>query len=152
MTVSTVDAGRRRIARQVEIAAPPDALFTLVADPRRHHELDGSGTVGSTIAGPDRLSEGATFSVNMKQMGMPYRIKSTVVAFDENHVVAWRHPLGHTWRWEFEETTPGHTLVTETFDYSTAKAPWGLEISGVPRRNAAGITRTLEQLRDRFTN
>ena len=62
----------------------------------------------------------------------------------------WRHPMGHQWRWELEETTPGTTAVTETFDYSTARLPRILELLGLPKQNASGITQTLQALAERF--
>ena len=149
--VSTVDAGSRRVARRVAVDASPHEVFELLADPRRHGELDGSGTVRGTVSGPERLHDGAKFSVNMKQLGVPYRITSTVVAFEEDRLIEWRHPLGHTWRWELAETEPGHTLVTETFDYSAAGPARMYELTGRTSTNGTGITRTLQQLRARFT-
>jgi hypothetical protein len=149
-TVGTVDAGKRRVARQVELAASPPQIFALLTDPRRHGQLDGSGTVGHTVSGPDRLYQGAKFSVNMTQMGIPYRITSTVIACEEDRLIEWRHPFGHTWRWELSETSPNHTTVTETFDYSRAKPARMLELFGMPARNATGITHTLQQLQAQF--
>lgn len=101
MTVSSVDAGPRRVSRTVEVQAPAGELFALVADPSRHGELDGSGTVPETVKGPQRLTEDARFSVKMKQYGVPYRITSRVTEISEGRVVEWRHPFGHRWRWEF---------------------------------------------------
>ena len=49
MTVTTVDAGPLQVSRSVDVAAPASELFAIVADPRRHHEVDGSGTVGDNI-------------------------------------------------------------------------------------------------------
>ena len=49
MTVTVVDAGPRRVSRSVEVAAPATELFEMAADPRRHSELDGSGTVRDNI-------------------------------------------------------------------------------------------------------
>ena len=43
--VSTVEVGPRKVARRVTVNAPAADLFALAADPHRHHELDGSGTV-----------------------------------------------------------------------------------------------------------
>ena len=40
--------------------------------------------------------------------------------------------------------------MTETFDYTTAKAPFVIELSGMQKKNADGITKTLQQLADRF--
>ncbi|RVW09129.1 dimethyladenosine transferase [Prescottella agglutinans] len=150
--VTVVDRGPRRIARRVTVDAPASTVFDLIADPRRHHELDGSGTVRHTVAGPDRLDEGATFTVAMKMFGAPYRITSRVVDFDDGHVVEWKHPFGHHWRWEFDETTPGHTEVTEVFDYSMVRFPQWVEWMGFRSKDEQGITATLERLRVRYTD
>ena len=99
-----------------------------------------------------RLAQGAKFSVNMKQYGVPYRITSRVTELEDGRVVEWRHPMGHRWRWEFKPSSDDSTLVTETFDYSqigTLKAK-GLELSGTPKKNAAGIEATLRQLQARY--
>lgn len=149
--VTTVDAGARKVTRRVQVQAPAATIFALVADPHRHPELDGSGTVRTTpVEGPERLSRGATFSVGMRQFGLPYTITSTVTAYEENRLIEWQHPMGHKWRWEFAETPPGTTQVTETFDYTTAKAPLILELTGFPAKNGRGITATLQALASRF--
>ena|SRR5207247_239990 len=71
MTVTVVDAGPRKVSRAAEVHAPARELFAIVADPRRHGELDGSGTVHGTVSGPERLSGGARFSVKMTWYGGP---------------------------------------------------------------------------------
>jgi len=135
----------------VTVNAPAADLFAIVADPHRHPELDGSGTVRDVpVDGPARLSKGATFAVGMKQLGVPYTIRSTVIDFEDGRVVQWQHPLGHTWRWELAPTGPSTTEITETFDYSTARAPRLLEIFGQPAKNAAGIEATLQGLAARY--
>lgn len=149
-TVRTVDAGPQAVSRQVDVTAAPSEVFALLADPKRHGEVDGSGTVQDTVSGPAPLHDGAKFSVKMKQFGLPYRITSTVVAFEPDRVIAWRHPLGHVWRWELAGDQPGITTVTETFDYAGAAAPKVLDLLGMPARNAEGITNTLEGLQRRF--
>ncbi len=154
MTVTVVDAGPSRVCRSVEVAAPAAELFAMAADPRRHHELDGSGTVRDNIKVPAEMAVGSKFSTNMKMLGVPYRITSTVTAFKPNELVEWRHPLGHRWRWEFESLSPTRTRVTETFDYHDAGAlKNGLryyELDGLPKGNTAGIEATLAKLRDRY--
>ena len=152
MTVNPVDAGPRRVSRAAEVQAPAAELFALVADPHRHGELDGSGTVQDTVSGPPRLTQGARFSVNMKMFGLPYRITSRVTELDDGRVVEWRHPFGHRWRWELTPLSATSTRVTETFDYSPvpsvqAKA---LELLGLVKQNAAGIEATLRQLQERY--
>lgn len=126
----------------------------MAADPRRHSELDGSGTVQSNVKAPDQLGEGAKFSTNMKMFGLPYRVTSTVTAFKPDELIEWRHPLGHRWRWEFEALTPTSTRVTETFDYHDAgalkKKLKYYERMGFAKANASGIEATLTKLRDRY--
>jgi hypothetical protein len=123
--VQTVDRGPRTVARSVVIDAPAQGVFALVADPHRHHDIDGSGTVQPQISGPNRLSDGAKFSVHMKYGPLPYKITSTTTA---------------------------HTEVTEVWDYSPSKAARVFELTGYPAKNAAGIEATLAGLAARFAN
>jgi len=154
MTVTVVDAGPRQVSRSVEVAAPAAELFAMAADPRRHHELDGSGTVRDNIKGPAELAVGSKFSTNMKMYGLPYRITSTVTALKPNELVEWRHPMGHRWRWEFQPLSPTLTRVTETFDYRDAGPIKNrlkyYERIGACKSNAAGVEATLAKLRDRY--
>lgn len=154
MTVIVVDAGPRRVSRSVEVAAPAAELFAMAADPRRHGELDGSGTVRDNIDAPAKLVEGSKFSTKMRMYGLPYRITSTVTALKPDELVEWRHPLGHRWRWQFEALSPASTRVTETFDYHDAGALKNTlkyyELMGFAKANAKGIEATLAKLRDRY--
>ena len=151
MTVSEVDAGPDKLARSAEVHAPVAELFDVVADPNRHHELDGSGSVVGLKKGPNRLSNGAKFSMKMKR-GVPYTLTSTVTEFQDNRVVEWQHPAGHRWRWEFASTSPGTTTVTETYDYTR----WGpvrtkvFEVMKAVPGAADGIEKTLERLQAKY--
>ena len=136
-----------QVSRSATVDAPAAELFAIVADPRRHHELDGSGTVGDNVSGPALLSGGAKFGTKMKMFGVPYRITSTVTKFEPDRLIEWRHPFGHHWRWEFEPVDPTHTLVTETFDYRGSR---GIRLFGFDKRNATGIQATLDQLQTRY--
>ena len=74
---------------------------------------------------PERLSLGARFGMDMK-LGIPYRITSEVVEFDEDRLIAWRHFGHHIWRYRLEPAedseTPA-TTVTESFEWGTARFP-----------------------------
>jgi len=156
MSVAVVDAGPQQISRSVEVQAPAAELFAIVADPTRHHEVDGSGTVRGNIRAPAKFGVGARFSTRMRMYGMPYRITSTVTALVADKLIEWHHPVGHRWRWEFEALSPTCTRVTETFDYrDTGRVKDGLkyyERVGFAKRNAAGIEATLSKLRDRYAS
>lgn len=129
----------------IRIAASPERVFDLLADPRRHGDFDGSGMVGDHVGGPQRLSMGAKFGMNMKIGPLPYRISNLVVEFDENRLIAWQHLGKHRWRYELEPSDEG-TLVTETFDWSTALVPKAIELVGYPERHVKSIENTLVRL------
>ncbi|WP_072687210.1 SRPBCC family protein [Rhodococcus marinonascens] len=153
MSVTIVDAGPGQTSRSVEVAAPAAELFAIVADPSRHHELDGSGTVGDNIVAPPKLVAGSRFATKMRMFGMPYRITSTITALKPDELIEWRHPLGHHWRWEFTALSPKLTRVTETYDYrNTGSIKERLRFyqrTGFVKSNAAGIEATLAKLRSR---
>ncbi len=106
----------------VTVAAPPATVFAIVADPRQHSRIDGSGTVRDAVSGPERLELGSTFGMSMK-MGAPYRIKNKVVEHEPDRLIAWRHAGLHRWRYELAPTADGGTEVTETWDLSHYPAP-----------------------------
>ena len=85
---------KRAVSVERVIAASPDAIFDVLADPRRHAEIDGSGSVENVREGTaERLALGTHFGMDMK-IGMPYRVQNEVVEFEEDRKIAWRH-LGH---------------------------------------------------------
>jgi Polyketide cyclase / dehydrase and lipid transport len=156
MTVTVVDAGPRQVSRSVEVAAPADELFAIVADPRRHGDVDGSGTVSDNVSAPAKLVAGSRFSTKMRMFGLPYRITSTVTALKPGALIEWRHPFGHHWRWEFDEISPTLTRVTETFDFrDTGPVKDTLNYyvrTGFAKSNTTGIEATLTKLRDRYAS
>ncbi len=137
------------VSRTREIQAPAQTIFDLLADPRRHHEIDGSGSVqAAQMNAPERLSLGAKFGMNMK-IGLPYRITNTVVEFEEGRQIAWRHFGGHVWRYILEPTENG-TRVTEQFDWTNNKSPLMLKMMNAIENNAKSMEKTLENLARRF--
>jgi 2-keto-4-pentenoate hydratase/2-oxohepta-3-ene-1,7-dioic acid hydratase in catechol pathway/uncharacterized protein YndB with AHSA1/START domain len=134
------------ISRSIEVAAAPDAVFAVIADPRKHSHFDGSGTVGSTITGPESLTLGSQFSVAMELFGVPYEVTNTVVEFEENRRIAWAHPGQHRWRYELLEIDGG-TLITETCDFTTSPRGEAVAHSAWGRRDAENIEKTLPRLK-----
>jgi uncharacterized protein YndB with AHSA1/START domain len=132
------------------IAAAPAAIFDLLADPAQHARFDGSGSVRQARPdAPGRLTLGAQFGMDMK-IGVPYRMTNTVVEFENDRRIAWRHFGGHVWRYELEPVSGG-TRVTESFDMTTAKSPFMLKLLRAPQRNRTSIERTLERLEQLVT-
>jgi uncharacterized protein YndB with AHSA1/START domain len=122
------------------IAASPEAIFEVLADPTKHPLIDGSGTVTAARSNPPRLSLGAKFSMDMK-LGARYTTRNVVCEFEEGRRIAWHHVARFIWRYELEPVEGG-TKVTESFDYSK---PWGIAMIpfGVPERNRWGMERSL---------
>lgn len=144
--IETVDRGPKTIARATAVDLPASEIFQRLQDPRRHHELDGSGTVRDGASGPTHLAQGDTFTVAMKMFGLPYKITSKIVAFEQDRLIEWRHPAGHTWRWELEPLANNRTRVTEIWDFSGNNGVWAYKLLGMPARNAKGIEATLTRL------
>lgn len=139
------------------IKAPAERIFDLLADPRRHMEIDGSGTLrGADMDGPARLSMGARFGMAMK-MGVKYRMVSTVVEFEENRRIAWapkpemrgkvrEKQGGRIYRYELEPMADGSTLVRETWDATKEKMWFLLRLLGTVKKVRAALTETLVRL------
>lgn len=146
-----VDTGEHQVSYRIAVRAPARELWALLADPHRHHEVDGSGTVQRRVAGPHRLAAGDRFRVAMRKFGLPYSMPLTATAVDEGALVEWAHPGGHRWRWTFEDAGDGTARVTETFDYSWARPAVrrGYELAGVPAQNGRGIQASLTRLAGR---
>jgi hypothetical protein len=74
----------------IDIAAPAEIIFDILADPAQHPKIDGSTTVRRLRGSPRRLSAGSKFSMSMRLFGVPYRVTNRVVEFELNRLIAWR--------------------------------------------------------------
>jgi uncharacterized protein YndB with AHSA1/START domain len=131
------------------VDAPPAAVFEFIRRPENHAEISGDGSVQRPGSGPDALSMGDKFGMSMK-MGMPYRISSKVVEFEENAAIAWCHLGKHRWRWELEAVEGDKTKVTETYDQSTSPLKPVLRFAGYPARHAENVKKSVENVAAHF--
>lgn len=138
------------------VPAPPEQVFAILADPHRHQEIDGSGTVRDAQGERQRLTLGSEFGMSMKWF-VPYAMKSRVIEYDENRRIAWQtvpvYPLsghvvgGRIWRYELEPVDGG-TLVRESWDITQEKALSKPFVRGLGEATRANMTRTLDRLVD----
>jgi hypothetical protein len=135
-------------AARITVDAPAQVIFDLLANPAAHQRFDGSGTVKSLVSGPERLYLGARFGMAMK-IKVPYRIKNTVVAFEENKKITWCHLMKWTWCYELQAITPNQTVVTESFDASEIPpfAKWWLKKTGAMDHNPRWMAKSLVKLK-----
>jgi uncharacterized protein YndB with AHSA1/START domain len=138
------------ISDSITIKAPPAVVFAILAAPRQHSRIDGSGSVQSVIRGPERITaKGQSFVVRMKLFGVPYVIVNRIVEFEPDRLIAWRHFTANRWRYELTPSADGGTTATETFDMSRADPVTDTVVrwAKFPERNQQGITGTLGRLK-----
>ncbi len=148
----------RRLRVERLVRAEPQVVFDLLADPYRHHVIDGTNTLTGQVRGPGRLFSGATFTMGMKMGPIPYRTTNTVVDFEESSRIAWQTAArrrgrivmgGQVWAYELEPRPEHSTLVRASYDWSGAMRPeWTIERLGMPERARAALVATLDRLAD----
>lgn len=131
----------------ISIDAPASVIFAILTDPSQHARIDGSGTVGTSYAAPERLELGSQFGMSMK-MGAPYKIKNKVVEFEQDRLIAWRHMGVHRWRYELTPNATGGTDVTETWDLSHYGTLGRRVLHGLfGKKTAAALKATMTKLK-----
>ena len=141
-----------RISVERMTPAPAARIFPLIADPARHRDIDGSGSVRDAKDAPSEpLQLGSTFGMHMK-IGLPYSMVNTVIEYEPNRRIAWqtRPPTalgkllgGRIWRYELEPVDGG-TLVRETWDLHEERG------KQLIRRGAGHTREAMEQTLERI--
>jgi uncharacterized protein YndB with AHSA1/START domain len=137
------------------IPAPASAIFDLLADARRHPEIDGSGTVrGAKPETVERLGLGSKFGMSMK-LGFKYSMVSEVVEFEADRRIAWqtRPPNsfgaklvgGRIWRYELEPVEGG-TRVRESWDITQEKVK--LIVRPARKKTRKSMEKTLARIEE----
>jgi uncharacterized protein YndB with AHSA1/START domain len=103
------------------IAAGPQRIFELIADPAQQPRWDGNDNLAEADGGQRVRSVGDVFTMSLTRGGIR---ENHVVDFDEGRRIAWRpaepgrEPPGHLWLWELGPIDSSHTLVTHTYDWT----------------------------------
>jgi uncharacterized protein YndB with AHSA1/START domain len=104
-----------------EIAAAPEKVFELIADPAQQPRWDGNDNLAE--AAPGQRVHGKGDVVTMTLTSGSVR-ENHVVEFDEGRRIAWtpaepgQQPPGHRWRWELAPAGPSSTRATCTYDWT----------------------------------
>jgi hypothetical protein len=125
--MTNAEATRVAVSRRIDAGA--GQIFQILADPRRHTEIDGSEMLRGAITESVVSGVGDVFAMKMyyEQFG-DYEMNNHVVEFDVDRRITWepaRRDLEeemwhHRWGFELEPDGDGATLVTEIFDCSRA--------------------------------
>jgi hypothetical protein len=120
------------MSRRIEAPAAP--IFTILANPQRHVDFDGSGMLRGAVLDRPISRVGDTFIMKMHRLGDDYLMLNRVVELEPNRRIFWKPAPGDPsraenndpskvgvaagYRWGYILTPDGDdvTLVTEVFD------------------------------------
>lgn len=116
--METVD---RVVSASIDVAAPADRVFALIADPAEQPRWDGNDNLASAATGQRVRAVGDVFRTSLLNGDVR---ENHVVEFEEGRLIAWRPsepgspPPGHLWRWELQPLDGASTRVTHTYDWT----------------------------------
>jgi len=119
--MTTEQEAPRVVSASREIAAEPERIFELIADPAVQPSWDGNDNLAGAAAGQRVRRVGDVFTMALTNGGIR---ENHVVEFEEGRRIAWMPAVpgqqrpGHLWRWELEPAGPSGTLVTCTYDWT----------------------------------
>jgi uncharacterized protein YndB with AHSA1/START domain len=119
--MSAQQEAARVVSVSREIAAAPERIFELIADPAQQPAWDGNNNLAEAPAGQRVRGAGDVFTMALTRGSIR---ENHVVEFDEGRLIAWRpsevgrRPPGHLWRWELEPLGASRTRVTHTYDWT----------------------------------
>jgi uncharacterized protein YndB with AHSA1/START domain len=119
--MTATDEAARVVRASREIAAPPERIFELIADPAQQPRWDGNDNLSNATEGQRVRRPGDVFTMTLTTGAVR---ENHVTEFKEGRLIAWtpseqgRRPPGHLWRWELSPAGPSGTLVTCTYDWT----------------------------------
>jgi hypothetical protein len=120
------------VSRRIE--APAALIFTILTNPQRHVDFDGSDMLRGAVLDRPISEVGDTFTMRMHRLGDDYLMLNYVVEFEPDRRIFWEPAPGDPsraegddpskvgipagYRWGYILTPDGDaTVVTEVFDY-----------------------------------
>lgn len=135
------------------VDAPAGDLFAVLADPRRHVEIDGSGMLRPGVDSHKITGAGQVFTMEMHYAALgDYRTENHVVDFVAGRSIAWmtaregQVPAGVRWSWELEPLGDHRTAVVHTYDWSQVTDPAVLARVSFPRVSGEAMQDTVQRL------
>jgi uncharacterized protein YndB with AHSA1/START domain len=119
--MATEQQASRVASASREIAAGPERIFELIADPAQQPRWDGNDNLAEAAAGQRVRRAGDVFTMTLTMGSVR---ENHVTEFEEGRRIAWKpaetgqEPPGHLWRWELEPVGASRTRVTHTYDWT----------------------------------
>ncbi len=117
------------------VDAPGGAVFTVLADPSTHKDIDGTGWLREALDAEPLTEVGQIFRIAMYHDNHPdkhYEMANKVIALEPDRVIAWEPGSeaedgslefgGWTWRYDLRPAGDDRTEVTLTYDWSNVPA------------------------------
>lgn len=141
-----------RVAAQIDVSAPPEAVWELVADPSRYlHFMHGM--TRWEVCGEQAMGMGARFRMLMRVGSAEVGGLIEIVEFDDGSDLAWTSITGidqrGRWRVRERRRTPPRTHVELRLSYGVAGAGplgWAAERLAAPTVSR-NLRRSLQQLK-----
>lgn len=104
---------RIRVRQTVDVPAP--ALFAVLADPRRHVQVDGSGMLQADVDTQPITGVGRVFTMAMRHPSLgDYRTDNHVLEFEAGRRIVWTY--------DWSEVTDPAVLARVSFPRVSAEA------------------------------
>jgi len=113
------------------IQASAEAIFAMLADPKTHAAINGTGRVVAPVDTDPITASGRVFRMAMYHPNHPngnYEIHNQVTVFEPPRAIGWKPGYdtgdgslgfgGWTWRYDLVPLGPAATGVTLTYDWS----------------------------------
>lgn len=139
------------------VNAAVETVFGVLADPRTHEAIDGTGWVRQSLDGKPLTEVGQVFRIAMYHDNHPegdYEMANRVEVFDPPRAIAWQPGQGPDdalefggWLWRYDLSPVGddRTEVTLTYDWSDVPAQLREHI-GFPPFELSHLTNSLAHL------
>lgn len=125
------------------IAASPEKVFAVLADPSRHQNTEPTDWVRDAVDAAPITGSGQIFAMNMylTQAGGDYVTYNLVNVFDKDRSIGWMPGMldeagNHTpggWFWRYDLTPKkDHTDVTLTYDWSATPQDFRDRVGKMP--------------------
>ncbi len=156
-------ASDSQVAVSRRIEAPAVDIFAILADPRRHTELDGSGMLRGAVTATPVTGVGDVFVMRMYHQPVgDYQMNNHVVEYQPDRRIGWEpvagqgHPAestsearwGQRWSFELAPDGPDATIVTHRYDCSGVPEPDQVQMAGgrIWLEAMAGTLQRLDEL------
>ena len=143
------DVQQIQVSRLIE--APVERVFPLLADPDRHPDLDGSGTLHASRTHTVITELGDVFIMDLNTEGHgDDQCQSVVTTYVRDRALGWSpgplygDPVGDTFAFTLEPDGDDRTLVILTYDWSAVTDEQLLAM--MPRVSREDLTRSLDRI------